>query len=168
MEKDKKNKKEETVQEKNKAAEKLEECRKEKEDYLSGWKRARADFLNYKKEEEERIAQAIDYKFRDILLKMLSVLDELDKAEEHIPSDLKNNNWVAGVSQIKKKIETTLVQEGVERMTVLGKEFNPNFHEAMEMVADKKNKSGTIVEVVRDGYLFKGRVLRPARVKVVK
>jgi molecular chaperone GrpE len=167
MEKDKKDK-EKAVQEKSNTAKKLEECRKEREDYLSGWKRARADFLNYKKGEEERIAQAIDYKFRELLLKMLSVLDELDKAEEHIPDDLKDNNWVAGVSQIKKKIEATMAQEGVERMTVLGKEFNPNFHEALEMTIDKDNKSGIIIEVVRDGYLFKGDVLRPARVKVVK
>jgi molecular chaperone GrpE len=61
-----------------------------------------------------------------------------------------------------------MAQEGVERMAVLGKEFDPNFHEALEMVIDKSNKSGVIIEVVRDGYLFKGRVLRPARVKVVK
>lgn len=166
MEQEKKDKKESSSH--NKDKEILKQCQQERDDYLAGWKRARADFLNYKKEEEEKIAQLIDYKFRDLILTVLPLMDELDKAAEHLPADLKENHWATGVLQIKEKFEKTLAKEGIQRMEVLGKQFNPKLHNAVEMVKDGKKEPGTIVEVVREGYLLNGSPLRVANVKVAK
>ncbi len=168
IEEKKKNKAEESSQDKEKIKRELKRCKQERDDYLAGWRRARADFLNYKKEEEEKIFRLVDYKFRDLVLKVLPVLDEMDKAVENLPSDLEKNQWALGIIQIRKKFEDMLAKEAVERMEALGEEFDPELHEAVEMISDKNKKSGTIIEVVRHGYFLKGGLLRPARVKVIK
>ena len=83
---------------------KLKECEKIKKEYLAGWQRSRADFLNYKKEELERIRGILEYANEDLILKILSILDNIYLAESKIPNDLENNSWVKGILQIKKRI----------------------------------------------------------------
>src|SRR3990167_5479224 len=84
----------------------LEECQKKAEEYLNGWKRERADFLNYKKEEMERIGQLVKYANEEIILKLLPILDNFYLAEKHI-KDLPAQAG-EGVLQIKKQLEDFL------------------------------------------------------------
>jgi len=148
--------------------EKLEKCEKQKEEYLAGWQRARADFLNYKKEEMERIGGIVFYAQEEMILKILPVLDNFDLVEKKLPEDLKDNPDIKGILQIKNQVHDFLKNYGIEGMKVLGEKFDPNFHEAVEQIEIKDKEKGIIVEEIQKGYLIQGKVLRAARVKVSK
>jgi len=146
----------------------LQEFQKQKDEYLAGWQRSRADFLNYKKEEIERIEEILKYGGEEFILKILPILDNFDLVEKKLPEDLKNNDSIKGLLQIKTQILDFLRIQGVEEIKTIGEKFDPNFHEAAEQVELKDKDSGIIVEEVQKGYKINGRLLKPAKVKVVK
>lgn len=147
---------------------KLEDCEKLKAEYLAGWQRSRADLINYKKEEDARFAESIDYAKAEFISDILPLLDNLEKAEKEIYPDIKDNNFVSGLLQIKQQFLDFLKKQGVEKIETAGRKFDPRFNEAVELVERKDLESGTIAEEVKAGYLISGRLLRPAKVKVVK
>lgn len=147
---------------------KLEECEKKSSEYLAGWQRARADFLNYKKEESERIGKLVEWAYADLILKILTILDNFEIAEKELPDDLKNNKNVKGLLLIKSQIEDFLKKQGVEEVKAIGEKFNPNFHEAIEEIETKDVMSGMVLEEIKKGYIFHGKLLRPAKVKLSK
>lgn len=154
---------------------KLEECQRKRDEYLAGWQRARADFLNYKKEEIERIEEILKYANEELISKFLPILDNLYLVEKKLPENLKNNENVKGILRIKNQILDFLKKQGVEEIKIkTGDKFNPNFQEAAEMVepasaeATAGKESGTIIEEVQKGYILHDKVIRPAKVKVVK
>lgn len=163
-----KNKEPEKEKELEEMKKKLEECLKVKEEYLQGWQRERADFLNYKKEERERIEGLIKYANEELLLRILPILDAIYLAEKEAPDHLKKENWFRGFIQIRKQFEKFLNDEKVTEIDTKNQKFDPSFHEAVEFVEKEGAESGTIVEVLSRGYLLDGKVLRPAKVKVVK
>ncbi len=146
----------------------LEESEKKKNEYLAGWQRARADFLNYKKEEMERIGALVGISQAEMLLKILPILDNFDLIEKKLSEDLKNNSEVKGVLQIKTQIQDFLKKYGIEEMKTIGQKFDPNFHEVVEQIEMKEKQSNVIVEEIQKGYTFQGKVIRAARIKVVK
>ena len=147
---------------------KLEECEKKKEEYLAGWQRARADFLNYKKEEMQRIGALVGMSQAEIILKLLPILDNFDIIEEKLSDDLKNNPEVKGILQIKTQIQDFLKKYGIEEIKSLGKKFDPNFHEVVEQIEIKEKESGIIIEETQKGYTLQGKIIRAAKVKVAK
>jgi len=167
---------------------KLEECEKQKNEYLAGWQRARADLLNYKKEEMERIGELVGYATEELILKILPILDNFEIAEKKLPEDLKGDGSVKGVLQIKNQILDFLKSQGVEEIKSVGEKFDPNLHEVVEEVEEKGKEpgiinkdttpsgvilkdttpSGVILEEIQKGYKINGRLLRPAKVKVTK
>ncbi|MCD6528499.1 nucleotide exchange factor GrpE [bacterium] len=153
---------------------KLAKCQKEKEQYLAGWKKAQANLINYKKEEAERFKNFFELEKAKMILEILPILDNFQKAacqkflKENSTGQEKINQVIKGFLQIKKQLEDLLKKEGVEEIKSLGEKFDPNFHHAIEEIESKERESGKILEVVQKGYKLKGRVLRPAKVKVVK
>jgi molecular chaperone GrpE len=147
---------------------KLDETEKLKNEYLAGWQRARADLINYKKEEMERIRSFIKIAQEGLILEFLPILDNFDIAEKKIPNDLKENENVKGLLQIKQQILDFLKKKGVEEIKSVGEKFNPAYHEVVGEVDTDQFETGTIVEEVQKGYKIEGRVLRPAKVKVAK
>ena len=153
----------------------IEDLQKKCEEYLNGWKRERADFLNYKKEEMERISSLAKFANEEIILKLLPILDNFYLAEAHLPEgdDFKN-----GFVQIKKQLEDFLKKEGVEPIKSLYEKFDANYMEVIEEVDVRKaphdgegwnnEESGIVVEVVQTGYMLHGKLIRPARVKITK
>ena len=151
----------------------LEECEKKAAEYLSGWQRERADFLNYKKEEMERIGQLINYAREELILEILPLMDNFEVIEKKLPENLKKNENIKGLLQIKIQFHDFLKSLGVEEIKSVGEKFDPKFHESVEEVepaspTDKGIKSGIIVEEIQKGYKSNGRLLRPAKVKVSK
>jgi len=166
MEKDKK---EEFFKEKIKELEKkLQECEKTKQEYLGGWQRTRADFLNYKKEELERAEGLIKFAKEGMILKILSILDNFEIAEKSLPQNLKEDKNIKGLLLIKNQLKEFLKQNGVEEIKLKGKKFDPAFCEVIEEIEDKEKESGVVIEEIQKGYKINGRVLRPAKVKVAK
>lgn len=140
----------------------LKESEKKVAEYLAGWQRARADLLNYKKEEMERIENFIKYSVEEIILKLLPILDSFNMAIGL------NKEGAEGFVQIKKQLEDLLKSFGVEEVKSIGEKFDANFHEAIETVEAEGKESGIIVEEAQKGYIINGKLLRPAKVKVVK
>lgn len=158
---------------------KLEECEKKAAEYLAGWQRERADFLNYKKEEMERITGLVGYAAQELVIRMLPILDNLDVAEKKLSEDLRKNESVKGLLQIKNQLSEFLKSQGIEEIKSVGDppsheasdgqgKFDPKYMEVVEEVEIEGKESGTVIEVVQKGYKINGELLRPARVKVTK
>lgn len=147
---------------------KLRECQKEKEEYLAGWQRSQADFINFKREEGERFKKFFEVEKTEMILKVLPILDNLQKAKEGLSGSKELSNYLEGLNQIEKQLEDFLKEQEVEEIKCLGEKFDPNFHQAIEEVEVEDKKSGEILEVVQKGYQLAGRVIRPAKVKVIK
>lgn len=146
---------------------KLEECEKVKAEYLVGWQRSRADLLNYKKEEIERMKGFLGYASEELVVKLLPILDNFTQAAEAVPED-KRDDYFKGILQIKKQLEDFLKAEGVEEIKALGESFDPNLHEIIGEAEAEGKKQGAIIQEVQKGYRINGRLLRPAKVKVAK
>jgi len=147
---------------------KLEEFQKEKDEYLAGWQRARADFLNYKKEELERIKEILKYGNENLILKILPILDNFEITEKKLPENLKADVNIKGILQIKNQISDFLKNQGVEEIKTMGKKFDPNFMEVVEEIEVKDKEPGIIIEEIQKGYKINGRLLRSAKVKITK
>jgi len=165
-----KSKKDKNFKEKKEELEKqLKECQEQKESYLEGWQRERANFINYKKEEMERVEGLVKYANTGLLMKVFPILDNFDAAEKEIPQKRKGEDNIKGLLQIKKQLRDFLKKEGVEEIECEGKRFDPALHEAVEMIDSEKGmESGVVVEEIQKGYIKKDEVLRPAKVKVSK
>lgn len=124
--------------------------------------------MNYKKEEMERIKELFKYVNEEFILKFLPILDNFDVVQKKLPENLKNDENIKGILQIKNQIQDFLKNQGLEEIKSLGEKFDPNFHEVLEEVEMKDKSSGVIVEEVQKGYKINGRLLRPAKVKIAK
>jgi len=145
----------------------IEKLKKEKEEYLTGWQRERANHLNYIKEEKERLKEFLELANEGLVLKLLSVLDSFKRAEDSISQDLKGNQIIQGFLQIKNQLKEILEKEGLEEIQVeVGEKFNPEIHEAVGTIETKDLPEDVIAQVLEKGYKFKGRVIRPAKVKL--
>ncbi len=151
-----------------KLREDLKTAKKEKEEYLTGWQKERADFANYKKNEEDRKAMVSEAMRERILAKFLGVIDSFNMAFANKESWEKvDENWRKGVEYIYGQMNTIFEEYGVKGVGVVGERFDPNIHEPVEMVVtDKKELDHTVASVIQKGYKLGERILRPARVNV--
>ncbi len=145
----------------------LEVVTKEKDEYLNSWKRDLANYINYKNKECERTQDVIISIKEMMFEKLIFILDNMSLAERTIEEDLKNNASVKGLLMIKKQLEDFLKTEGLEEINEIEVDFNPEIHEVLEEV-ESSSDSGRVIEVVQKGYKINGRVLRPAKVKIIK
>jgi molecular chaperone GrpE len=139
-----------------------EEVRREHEMYL----RALADFDNYRRRVERERTSAARSGKRDLIVSLLDVIDNFDRALEHIsdaPSSIAN-----GVQAIHRKLLGLLEAQGITPLESRGETFNPELHEAIGSVETDQYESGTVVDEVQRGYRWGDEVLRPARVRVAE
>ncbi len=147
---------------------KLLESENIKKEYLAGWQRARADFLNYKKDEEKRIQEILSFAILPFVLDFINILDCLEIAENKIPVKKKTDTHIKGLLQIKNQFKKFLEKNNVQEIDVLNKDFDPSTSEAVAETKRKGLKSNMVAQVVQKGYCFKGRTIRPAKVKITK
>lgn len=122
------------------------------EEYLNNWKRAQADFANYKKDEAKRLEQFIKFAGESVIEDVLDVVGNLELAAEHIKDE--------GLKQVLKQFDSLFKKYSVERIAVVGQKFDPTVHEAVEAIVDDSK-----IAEARAGYTMHGKVIRPARVK---
>jgi len=158
----------ERLEEISQLGEELEEARRQADENLDGWQRARAEFSNYKKrierekrEERARITGEIAWKY-------LGVLDDIDRALKDRPENYEADSWAEGIDLIYRKMRSILESEGVELISAEGELFDPNFHEAISQEETDAHDEGEIIEVIQQGYKIGDQVLRPALVRVAK
>lgn len=146
----------------------LKIAKKEKEEYLTGWQKERADFANYRKQEEDRKAMLSESMRERILSRFLTVIDSFNMAFANKEAWEKvEPGWRKGVEYIYAQMNNVFEEYGVKPIGEVGDIFDPNIHESIEMVeTDKKEDDHKISDVIQKGYKLGDRVLRPARVNV--
>lgn len=146
----------------------LKQAKAEKEEYLTGWQKERAEFANYRKEEDNRKAMFSEAMRERILSRFLSVIDSFNMAFANKESWEKvDPNWRKGVEYIYSQMNAIFEEYGVKPVGVEGEAFDPNIHESINVVeTDKKELEHTVAEVIQKGYKLADRVMRPARVNV--
>ncbi len=130
---------------------------------LAGWQRAQADFINYKRRTEQEKEEIIKFASAPLILNLLPVLDDLERAFTSIPQHLDKLSWVDGIRLIERKLQATLEIQGLSPIKALGEPFDPNLHEA---AMHGKGKEGIVIEELQKGYKLHDRVIRPAMVVV--
>ena len=132
-------------------------------EYLANWQRAQADFINYKRRNEEERAEFNSFANSNLVLAILPVLDDLERAIEAMPSRIAKSEWGEGIKLVERKFQTILQGMGVIPMISVGETFDPNIHEALRQ---SSGPEGIILEEFQKGYMMGARVLRPAKVVV--
>jgi molecular chaperone GrpE len=142
----------------------LDVCKKKCEEYLEGWKRAKADFINYKKEEIGRVSELMKFSNESILSDLITVLDSF-----HLGISLGNDETAKkGMELIKTQMEDVLKRYGLEKISVArGSPFDPKMHEAVDEI-ESEYPEGMIAEELEKGYTLSGKVIRPIKVKLSK
>ncbi len=141
----------------------LLKTQQERDEYLAMLKRERADFINFRKRVEEEKRESIMFGQGLLLSKWLPLIENFERALEHLPADLAENDWVKEVVQIKNLFDQELSKTTVERIISVGQPFDSARHEAMmEMPGDK----GVVLAEFESGYTFHGKVIKPAKVGV--
>lgn len=146
----------------------LKQLKKEKEEYLTGWQKERAEFANYRKQEDDRKAIFSEAMRERILTRFLSVIDSFNMAFANKESWEKvDENWRKGVEYIYSQMNGIFEEYGVKPVGEEGESFDPNIHQSIDVVeTDKKELEHKVATVIQKGYKLGERVIRPARVNV--
>ncbi len=128
-----------------------------------------AEIQNIQRRMAKEKSELIQYSSMNLSRRFLSVLDDVDRALKAIPEDMveQNSSVVEGLTLMRDRIWSELEGVGVKSLDCKGKEFDPNLHEALTTVpADDDNPTGKIIDVIEEGYMFKEKLLRAAKVVV--
>ncbi len=141
----------------------IEAEKKKAGEYLAHWQRVQADFINYKRRTEAERQEFNSFANANLILAILPVLDDMERAINAIPEEFTDHDWVEGVRLVERKFKTVLEGHGVKPILSLGMAFDPNYHEAMRQ---DKGEEGVIIEELQKGYTLNDKLLRPAKVVV--
>jgi molecular chaperone GrpE len=143
----------------------LAEEKDKAEKYLTNWQRSQADFVNYKRRIEQERAEVVNYANSALILSVLPVVDDLERALASVSDELAESTWVEGIRHIYRKLQGALESQGVSVIEAEGKDFDPNFHEAVMVV---EGEEGKVMGETLKGYKLRNRVIRPSKVMVGK
>lgn len=131
-------------------------------------KLTQAELINYRKRKDEETSNMLKYANMDLIVELLPVLDNFERAL-NMKSEFKDfDKYTEGYKLLYNHLVDTLKKFGVEEIPALGLEFDPNLHEAVMIGSDEEKENDIILEVFNKGYMLKGRVIRPSKVKVNK
>ena len=128
--------------------------------------RQMAEFDNFRKRTEKEKSQMYEIGAKDIIEKILPVIDNFERGLGVVPEDKKNDSFVQGMEMIYKQLMTTLEGAGVKAIEAVGQEFNPDFHNAVMHVEDDEVEENIVVEEFQKGYMYRESVVRYSMVKV--
>jgi molecular chaperone GrpE len=144
----------------------LDEARAKEAEYLDGWQRARAELANARKRFQKEQQQAYVNAKADVLVRVLPIVDDFERALDTLPQDLSNQPWIEGIKLIQQKAQGLLAQEGVEPIDTAGQEFDPFWHQAVTHEPSGEVPAGEVIAEMQRGYRMGDRVLRPSMVRV--
>lgn len=154
---------EEAASEENEEAKKLADAEAKAADYLDRWQRLMAEFDNYRKRSEKEKADSYDYAVSNTIAELLPVIDNFERALKVESTD---KSLFAGVEMIYKQIIGLLEKMHVTPIEAVGKEFDPNLHNAIMHIDDEAFGENIVAEELQKGYLYKEKVIRHSLVKV--
>lgn len=141
----------------------LAEEKEKVEKYLANWQRSQADFVNYKKRMEQEKREMVEFANSMLILNLLTVMDDLERAFVSLPAQLMGFSWIEGIKLIYNKLKTILEAQGLAEIKAKGEPFDPHLHEA---VMRREGKEGIVMEEIQKGYQLKDKVIRPSMVIV--
>ncbi|RYF29540.1 MAG: nucleotide exchange factor GrpE [Chloroflexi bacterium] len=148
---------------------KQEELEQQVAELTADLQRTRADFENYRKRGEQEKTAARSAGQSAAILKLLPVIDNIERAITHTPEDLKDHKWAIGIGGLVKNLEKSLEALNLRRIDAgKGVEFNPDIHEAIQFDEDAEGESEVIESELQAGYTLNGQAIRPAMVKVTR
>jgi len=136
------------------------------EDYLNKLKYLQADFENFQKRVNREMLDLVKYGNERLIVKLLNIIDDLERAIKSSKETDSKESLVEGIEMVLKELKEILKKEGLEEIESVGKNFDPNLHEAVAHVQTKDYSTNIIIEEIRKGYLLNGRLIRPSMVKV--
>lgn len=158
----------------------LEKLQTDLESAMGNWKRAAADFENYKKRKEAENKELVEFAREVAVVKLLPTLDSLEQALRHMPGEdnpelrIKNqeffkkfDNWHIGINGILMQLDKALEELGVQKIEAVGKKFDPHVHEAVREV-ESQTEDAVVVDELQSGFILNGKVVRPSQVIVSK
>ena len=128
--------------------------------------RTMADMENLRKRMDREKKDYINYANQELISGLLPVMDNFDRALQSVERTDQSAPYLQGVEMIYKQLEDVLKQQGLDEIKALGEPFDPHLHEAVQTEETDRYPEDTILEVILKGYLFRGKLLRPAVVKV--
>ena len=143
----------------------LAEVRARSEEHLYNWQRSAADFANFKRRTDEERATVGQFSTAVLIGKLLGVLDDFDRALENVPPDA-HEGWIEGVKLVERKLRGVLESEGVTPIEALGRQFDPNLHEAVVHEPTAEHPDNEVIGELQRGYRLHDRVIRPSLVRV--
>ena len=146
----------------------LEKAKAQAAEYLDGWQRARAEFANYKKRNEQERQELFKLANTTLITRLLPIFDDFERAFQTLPRNLLSLTWIDGVALIYRRLQAILDGEGLTPMDTEGHSFDPLVHEAVTYEESAEHQEGQIIGEVQKGYNLGDRVLRPALVRVAK
>lgn len=147
---------------------KIKELESEKSEYMNGWQRERADFVNYKKRMESERVETIKYANENLVSELLAVIESFDMAFSNKEAWEKvDKTWRVGVEYIHNQFLKTLKENGLAELDPIGQKFDPTNHVAEEMKkVDSEKEDGIILKVNKKGFSLNGRIIVAPKVVV--
>ena len=146
----------------------LEKVKKERQEYLDGWQRAKADMVNSRQETMRQAQRTSERAVESFVEDLIPALDGFDLAAGSPSWETVAPEWRSGVDQIRNQLLDTLSRQGVKRFGKAGETFDHALHEAVQETDEMPGEPGTVVRILRYGYKIGDRVIRPAQVIVKK
>lgn len=146
----------------------LEAARQEAGEAKAAWQRSAADFANFRRRTEQEREATLGLANELLLLKVLTIADDFDRALTSAPAELAGSSWLDGIVAIDRKLRQLLESEGVTPIEAAGKPFDPHEHEAVAHEETAEVPDDTVISELQRGYRIRERVLRPALVSVAK
>ena len=146
----------------------VEDLSRENDRLVDILKRSQADLINYRKRMANEIEEVKKKSNSQILLKLLSLVDDIERVMEHAPEDQKTESWFEGFNLVSRNLDNILKLEGVKKIDANGKAFQPIEFDAVSYLETSEIADGHVVKVVNEGYFLRDKVLRPAQVIVSK
>lgn len=139
------------------------------EELTQDLQRTRADFENFRKRAEIDKSAARETGQSSAILKLLPIIDNIERAINYVPEDIKDNTWVIGVSGLVKNLEKSLENLEIKRINAMpGTAFNPDLHDAIQFDEEAEGEHEVVAEELQAGYTLAGRPIRHAMVKVTR
>lgn len=148
---------------------KQEELEQQLAEITSDLQRVHADFQNYQRRVEEEKNRAREATKVATVLKLLPVIDTIERAIAHVPAELTDNAWAQGIVSLEKSLKKSLTGMGVARIVAApGTPFNPEVHEAIQVDDEAEGEHEVVAEELQAGYLLDGSPVRSSMVKVTR
>ena len=148
------------------ADDRIRDLTRERNEYLNGWKRALADYENFRRDSAGMAKELRTAELVEIIRAILPMIDNFDQALSHIPPNLRSESWAEGLTHVRSQWNDFMRLNNISKIEALDRPFDPKVHEAIGTEQHQDTPDQSVVSVASDGYLLDTALIRPARVTV--